>query len=53
LQQAFHLPEEVAVTADPEVAEEEGAMLLIPGHPLLEQAAAQVLEQGDAGAAAP
>ncbi|MGI8915266.1 MAG: hypothetical protein ACR2JY_16015 [Chloroflexota bacterium] len=52
LQQTFHLPEEVAVTADPEVAEEEGAMLLIPGHPLLEQAAAQVLEQGDAGTGA-
>ncbi len=49
MQQTFHLSEEVAVTADPEVAAEDGALLLIPGHPLLEQAAAQVLERGDAG----
>lgn len=43
------LPEEVAVTADPEVAREEGALLLIPGHPALDRAAASVLARGDAG----
>jgi hypothetical protein len=51
LQAKLGLPEEVAVTADPEVAREDGALLLLPGHPALDQAAAAVLDQGDAGLA--
>ncbi|MBI4729128.1 MAG: hypothetical protein HY775_06445 [Acidobacteria bacterium] len=43
------LPEEVALTADPEVAREEGAVLLLPGHPALAGVAERVLEEGDAG----
>lgn len=49
LQEASELPEEFAVTSDPDVAREDGAVLLIPGHPALERAAAGVLEAGDAG----
>ncbi len=49
LQAALRLPEEVAVTADPEVAAEDGALLLLPGHPVLERAAADVLARADAG----
>lgn len=49
VQEAAELPEEVAVTSDPDVAREDGAVLLIPGHPALERAAAGVLEAGDAG----
>jgi hypothetical protein len=51
LQAKLGLPEEVAVTADPEVAREDGALLLLPGHPVLDQAAASVLDRGDAGLA--
>jgi hypothetical protein len=51
LQALLGLPEEVAVTADPEVAREDGALLLLPGHPVLDQAAAAVLDHGDAGLA--
>ncbi len=49
LQAALDLPEEVAVTADPEVAREDGALLLLPGHPVLDHAATHVLDQGDGG----
>lgn len=49
LQAKLGLSEEVAVTADPEVAREDGVLLLLPGHPLLDQAAAVVLDRGDAG----
>lgn len=42
------LPEEVALTADPEVAREDGAVLLAPGHPLLDHATETVLGRGDA-----
>ncbi|MGI8800724.1 MAG: hypothetical protein ACR2KV_00915 [Solirubrobacteraceae bacterium] len=51
LQEAAELPEEVAVTSDPDVAREDGAVLLIAGHPELERAAAAVLEAGDIGRA--
>jgi hypothetical protein len=51
LQAALDLPEEVAVTADPEVAREDGALLLLPGHPVLDHAATRVLDQGDGGLA--
>ncbi len=46
---AAELPEEVAVTSDPDVAREDGAVLLISGHPALEGAAAGALEAGDVG----
>jgi len=49
LQKELDLPEEVVVTADPDVAEEEEALLLIHGHPVLEQTAAGILQRSDAG----
>lgn len=49
LRDAAGLEEECVVTAEPDVAREEGAVLLIPGHPALEQAADAVLEGGDVG----
>ena len=49
LQAAFGLPEELAVTAEPDVARDDGALLLIPGHPAVDGAAAAVLEEGDVG----
>ncbi|MDE3075365.1 MAG: hypothetical protein KGJ86_08040, partial [Chloroflexota bacterium] len=48
LQRRFSMPEEIMLTADPEAADEEDTMLLMPGHPLLEQAAAEVLGEQDA-----
>ncbi|HEY8692569.1 MAG TPA: hypothetical protein VIR57_07490 [Chloroflexota bacterium] len=47
LQRRLSMPEEIVLTADPEVAEEEDAVLLMPGHPALEQAAAEVLDEQD------
>jgi hypothetical protein len=49
LQRSLSLPEEVAVTADPVAAREDGALLLIAGHPLVDQVAEAVLAEGDAG----
>jgi hypothetical protein len=49
LSAAYQLPEELQVTADPDVAREEGATLLAAGHPALAQAADHVLAVGDAG----
>lgn len=49
LQAALALPEEIAVTADPEVARDDGALLLTAGHPALDHATEQVLDRGDAG----
>ncbi|MGI8777510.1 MAG: hypothetical protein ACR2LJ_09025 [Acidimicrobiales bacterium] len=49
LQRTLGLPEEVAVTADPDAAREEGALLLVPGQPVLDRAAEAVLAEGDAG----
>jgi hypothetical protein len=43
------LPEEAAVTADPDVAREDGAMLVTTGHPVLLEAADNVLSAGDVG----
>ncbi|MGH8908051.1 MAG: hypothetical protein ACRD0K_16435 [Egibacteraceae bacterium] len=51
LREAFGLPEELVVTADPEAAREEDALLLIPGHPLLDRAANRVIDEGDVGEA--
>ncbi len=49
LQQRFGLNETIAITSDPALAREEGALLLIAGHPLLDEAAGEVLEEGDGG----
>jgi hypothetical protein len=49
LREAFDLPEETLVTADPEVAREDGATLVVPGHPALNGAAERVLSVGDTG----
>ncbi|MGH3436379.1 MAG: hypothetical protein ACRDRN_07905 [Sciscionella sp.] len=49
LQQQFDLPDEVAVTGDPDVAREDGAILLAAGHPVLGLAAESALAEGDGG----
>ena len=49
LRDAYRLPEELRVTADPDVAREEGATLLTAGHPVLAEAADRVLAAGDVG----
>jgi hypothetical protein len=51
LQQQSELPEEVSITADPDVAREDGAVLMIAGHPAVERAAGSVLAEGDTGSA--
>ena len=43
------LPEELLVTDDPDVAEEDGALLIIPGQPVLVGAAEMVLRRGEGG----
>ncbi|QFQ99430.1 hypothetical protein F9278_28435 [Streptomyces phaeolivaceus] len=45
----LELPEETAVTADPDVAREDGALLLVTGHPMVAKAAESVLAAGDTG----
>jgi hypothetical protein len=49
LRQDAGLPEEATVTASPDVAREDGATLLIAGHPEVERATAAVLADGDTG----
>ncbi|MBV9414454.1 MAG: hypothetical protein JO363_05700 [Solirubrobacterales bacterium] len=49
LRQDSGLPEEATITANPDVAREDGATLLIAGHPEVERAAAAVLADGDTG----
>ena len=49
LQAAYRLPESLGLTEDPEVAREEGYVLLATGHHLLRAAAESVLQQGDTG----
>ena len=49
LRDAYRLPEELRVTADPDVAREDGATLLAAGHSVLAEAAERVLASGDAG----
>lgn len=49
LRDAYRLPEELRVTADPDVAREDGAILLTAGHSVLAEAAERVLASGDAG----
>lgn len=45
----FDLPAELVVTSDPDVAREDGAVLLTTGHPVLIRAADATLTDGDAG----
>ncbi|MDP9387118.1 MAG: hypothetical protein M3Q48_04135 [Actinomycetota bacterium] len=52
LRQRHRLPEEVTVTADPDVARHDDALLLAPGQPVLEDAADDVLSAGDVGVVA-
>ncbi|MDD4868525.1 MAG: hypothetical protein PHQ28_15865, partial [Mycobacterium sp.] len=47
LQTTLELPEELQVTADPDVAREDGATLLSAGHPALSRCADEVLGAGD------
>ncbi len=49
LQRALQLPEALAVTSDPDVAQAEEAVLLSAGHPALESATALVIQRGDVG----
>ena len=49
LQADLDLPEELTVTADPEAAREEGAVLLIHGHPIVDRAASAALNRADVG----
>ena len=52
LQTTLELPEELRVTADPDVAREDGATLLSAGHPALGRSADEVLAVGDVAAMA-
>ena len=45
------LPEMLTVTSDPDIAADDGALLLALGHPALDAAAARVIERGDVGRA--
>jgi hypothetical protein len=49
LRRGSELSEEATVTANPDVAREDGAILLIAGHPEVERAAGAVLAEGDTG----
>ncbi|MBV9010634.1 MAG: hypothetical protein JO272_01065 [Pseudonocardiales bacterium] len=48
----FDLPDELMVTSDPDVAREDGTVLLTTGHPVLVRAADTTLTGGDAGVVA-
>lgn len=52
LQTKLELPEVLRVTADPDVAREDGATLLSAGHPALGRSAEEVLAVGDVAAVA-
>lgn len=45
----FDLPDELVVTADPDIARDDGIVLLATGHPVLIRAADAALTHGDAG----
>lgn len=45
----LEVDEELTVTADPEVAREDGAVLIVHGHPILDRTATAVLDRGDVG----
>src|ERR1035437_10373686 len=46
LREQSELPEEVTVTSHPDIAREDGTVLLIAGHPAVERAAGSVLAEG-------
>ena len=48
----FDLPDELMVTSDPDIAREDGTVLLATGHPVLIRAADVTLTGGDAGVVA-
>jgi hypothetical protein len=48
----FDLPDELMVTSDPDIAREDGTVLLATGHPVLIRAADATLTSGDAGVVA-
>ena len=52
LRHRHDLPESLLLTADPDVAREDGGVLIAPGHPLLDDAAEHVLTAGDIGVCA-
>ncbi len=52
LQTMLELPEVLQVTADPDVAREDGAAFLSAGHPALRRSADEVLAEGDVAAMA-
>ncbi|MGB6454674.1 MAG: hypothetical protein WBH47_09310 [Streptosporangiaceae bacterium] len=49
LQRTFGLPEELTATEHPDIAREDGAVLLTTGHPLLTAAAEDALKTADVG----
>jgi hypothetical protein len=49
LSDRYRLPEELRVTADPDIARDDGVTLLALGHPVLSDAAERTLVTGDAG----
>lgn len=49
LQDKYGHPDDVRVTVDPDVARDDGATLLLAGHPWLQQAAESVIGEGDCG----
>lgn len=49
LRHLLGLPEELTVSEDPEVVDEEGGLLAVPGQPVISDAAETVLKHGDAG----
>ena len=49
LSERYRLPDELRVTADPDVARDDGVTLLTHGHPLLAESAECLLAAGDAG----
>jgi hypothetical protein len=49
LVRSLDVPEEVTVTADPDASREDGALLLAPGHPVIDAAARRVLDAADIG----
>jgi hypothetical protein len=49
LRDESELPEEAILTSDPDIAREDGAVLMIAGHPAIDRAAAAVLADGDTG----
>jgi hypothetical protein len=49
LSDRYRLPEELRVTADPDIARDDGVTLLALGHPVLSDAAERTLATGDTG----